>query len=211
MEHEEWCREKIASGWSYGEVRDSDNLVHECLVPWDSLTPEIQQYDIEPVKFIPHILEKSGFKIVRNKIALLSFKIYDYIHENNVDNVLSFDEIPRDIKELNFKNTNLIIETLSKLDYSVVEMGQGEYIDSFDNNEIKYLAQNYHDEWFKLNTSLGWKYGEKYNYHFKSNPNLLIWEDLSVTYVKKLINLFKELPTFCKEVDLIIIKNSYML
>ena len=211
MEHEEWCREKIANGWYYGEVKDIDNLVTPYLVPWDSLTPAIQQYDIDPIKEIPHILEKAGFKIVRNKIALLSFKIYNFIYENNEEKVLSFDEIPRDIKELNFKNTNLIIETLSKLYYNVVEMGHGEDIDSFDNNEIKYLAQNYHDEWFKLNTSLGWKYGEEYNYHLKSNPNLLIWEDLSAGYVKKLINLFKELPKLCTDVDLIIIKNSYML
>ncbi len=40
--HKAWMREKIATGWTYGEVKDPVALTHPCLVSFD-LLPETQR------------------------------------------------------------------------------------------------------------------------------------------------------------------------
>jgi hypothetical protein len=40
--HDSWSASKIADGWVYGEVKDSQKKTHPCLVPFDQL-PEFQQ------------------------------------------------------------------------------------------------------------------------------------------------------------------------
>lgn len=37
--HEEWCREKVNNGWSYGKVKDEVKKEHPCLVPYSTLSP----------------------------------------------------------------------------------------------------------------------------------------------------------------------------
>ena len=40
--HNSWMKEKVESGWKYGEVKDSNKLLHPCIVPYEQL-PLIQQ------------------------------------------------------------------------------------------------------------------------------------------------------------------------
>lgn len=40
--HNVWWANKLADGWVYGEVKDAENKIHPCLVPFDDL-PEFQQ------------------------------------------------------------------------------------------------------------------------------------------------------------------------
>jgi hypothetical protein len=40
--HDNWSKQKIADGWVYGEVKDSDKKTHPCLVPFKEL-PLFQQ------------------------------------------------------------------------------------------------------------------------------------------------------------------------
>ncbi len=35
--HGEWMEYKLKEGWVYGEVRDSELMVHPCLVPYEEL------------------------------------------------------------------------------------------------------------------------------------------------------------------------------
>jgi hypothetical protein len=43
--HDAWMREKLAAGWTYGEVKDTEAKTHPSLVPFDSLPPEEQAKD----------------------------------------------------------------------------------------------------------------------------------------------------------------------
>jgi hypothetical protein len=43
--HDAWMREKLAAGWTYGEVKDTKAKTHPSLVPFDSLPPEEQAKD----------------------------------------------------------------------------------------------------------------------------------------------------------------------
>ncbi len=40
--HEEWLREKAATGWNYGPVKNPASKEHPCIVPFEEL-PEDQQ------------------------------------------------------------------------------------------------------------------------------------------------------------------------
>lgn len=43
--HENWCKEKTANGWVYGEVKNAKKKTHPCLVPYNQLPPEQQRKD----------------------------------------------------------------------------------------------------------------------------------------------------------------------
>ena len=43
--HESWTAQKLADGWTYGEVKDADKKTHPCLVPFDHLPSEQQFKD----------------------------------------------------------------------------------------------------------------------------------------------------------------------
>lgn len=43
--HEEWLREKRATGWQYGPVKDQGKKEHPCIVPFDELPAEQQAKD----------------------------------------------------------------------------------------------------------------------------------------------------------------------
>ncbi len=38
--HESWLKEKEATGWKYGPVKDPEKKEHPCFVPYDQLPPE---------------------------------------------------------------------------------------------------------------------------------------------------------------------------
>lgn len=37
--HENWMAERLAAGWTYGPVKDTQRMEHPCLVPYDELPP----------------------------------------------------------------------------------------------------------------------------------------------------------------------------
>ena len=43
--HDSWMKEKVDSGWIYGDVKDADAKTHPCIVPFDALPPEQQAKD----------------------------------------------------------------------------------------------------------------------------------------------------------------------
>lgn len=206
-EHENWCEDKVGNGWTYGEITDNENLTTPFLCPWNELPANAQQYNMDVVKNISGLFDSLGFKIVFSKKRLLSMQIYEFSTKN--ENTKSFDELDMTIKEMHYKNTDLIIKTLSKLDYAVIDkFYEGDEIESFSEEEIRYFAQFKHKEWYKLNSSLGWKYGEIYDEKSKTNPNLLAWEKLNIRYAVRQMKILENLPEFCDEVGLKITKNT---
>lgn len=43
--HESWLKEKEATGWKYGAVKDPEKKEHPCFVPYDELPPEQKAKD----------------------------------------------------------------------------------------------------------------------------------------------------------------------
>ena len=205
-EHDEWCAEKIGTGWVYGEEKDIENLVTPYLVPWEDLSPEIQQYDIDPVKNMPHLMDSIGLKIVRTKIRLLTFEMHNFYSQ--VSDVGEFDDLPTYIKYSNYKQTDFLVKILSELGYDIVDStSSGKPITAFDEDAIEYLAEREHTAWCRYKFNLGWKYDSVKDYDAKTNPNLVEWDML--THETKELNrrTFRNLPKMCENVDLKIIRN----
>lgn len=43
--HEEWLKEKEATGWRYGPVKNSETKEHPCFIPYDQLPEEQKKKD----------------------------------------------------------------------------------------------------------------------------------------------------------------------
>ena len=206
-EHDEWCEEKIGQGWTYGEVRDDDNLIHDCLVPWDDLTPEVQQYDIDPVENIPNLVKKIDLKIVRSKIRLLTIEMHKFYQQEN-GGTQDFDDLPEYIKYSNYKQANFLVKILGELGYDVVDAkSNGDAIEYFDEDSLEYLAKREHNAWYKLKVNLGWRFAPVRDESKKLNPNLVEWDALDVENKDANKRTFRNLPQMCKNVDLKIVKN----
>ena len=65
MEHERWCREREADGWTYGPTRDDTRKTSPYLVPWGELADEVKEYDRVAVRALPELLMNAGFEVVR--------------------------------------------------------------------------------------------------------------------------------------------------
>jgi len=63
FEHEEWVRERVSSGWVYGEKKDVDKKISPYIVPYDDLTEEIKELDRDTIRNIPELLEMIGMGI----------------------------------------------------------------------------------------------------------------------------------------------------
>lgn len=65
MEHERWCEEKRAAGWTWGEPRDDARKKHPDLVPYEELPDAERQKDRDAVVGLPKFLGRAGFQIER--------------------------------------------------------------------------------------------------------------------------------------------------
>jgi hypothetical protein len=62
-EHEEWVKERVSSGWIYGETKDVDKRQSPYLVPYEALSEEIKDLDRDTIRNIPLLLEMIGMGI----------------------------------------------------------------------------------------------------------------------------------------------------
>lgn len=62
-EHDEWVRERLGYGWTYGEVKDNENKTSPYLVPYNKLSEEIKNLDRDTIRNIPALLEMIGMAI----------------------------------------------------------------------------------------------------------------------------------------------------
>ena len=64
MEHRRWNANRWLAGWRLGE-RNDELKTHPDLLPWEKLDKETQDYDIEAVANIPHLLKENNEKVCR--------------------------------------------------------------------------------------------------------------------------------------------------
>lgn len=64
MEHARWCAERFLAGWSYHESRDNARKLHPLLKPWEGLTAEARQGNIDAILKVPAVLGEAGWRLV---------------------------------------------------------------------------------------------------------------------------------------------------
>ena len=65
IEHEDWMRERLESGWTFAEIKDNENKASPYLVPYHMLSEEIKDLDRDTVRNIPALLDRIGMAIYR--------------------------------------------------------------------------------------------------------------------------------------------------
>jgi hypothetical protein len=70
LEHRRWMADKYLAGYSYGEVRDEDRMLHPDLIPWEELTEADKEKDRANIRQIPHLLKLQDQKVCRMHKAL---------------------------------------------------------------------------------------------------------------------------------------------
>jgi uncharacterized membrane protein len=63
MEHDRWMRERKRQGFQWGPVRAG--RMHPDMVPWEDLSDEAKEKDVEIVREHPRILAQAGFQVLR--------------------------------------------------------------------------------------------------------------------------------------------------
>jgi hypothetical protein len=63
-EHDEWVKERVANGWTYGE-RDAIKKTSPYIVPYIALTEEIKDYDRDAVRNVFPMLRQLGLKVYK--------------------------------------------------------------------------------------------------------------------------------------------------
>ena len=58
-QHDAWCADKVADGWTFGPVKDPTAKTHPCLVPYDALPPEQRAKD-HVFRAIVHAARRGG-------------------------------------------------------------------------------------------------------------------------------------------------------
>jgi len=67
FEHEEWVRERLGYGWTYGEVKDVEKKISPYLVPYHELSEEIKDLDRDTIRNIPILLGMIGMAVYVNE------------------------------------------------------------------------------------------------------------------------------------------------
>ena len=65
LEHERWNQERLSAGWRLGPSKDAEAKITPYLVPFDELSPEVQEWDLDAVRAIPDLVRRAGFNIHR--------------------------------------------------------------------------------------------------------------------------------------------------
>jgi len=66
-EHDDWMRERLGYGWTFGEVKDIEKKISPYLVPYDALSDEIKNLDRDTIRNIPVLLGMIGQVVYMKK------------------------------------------------------------------------------------------------------------------------------------------------
>jgi hypothetical protein len=58
-------QERLASGWTYGEAKNTSEKTSPYLVPYDELSETVKDQDRDVVRSIPELLARIGMGIYR--------------------------------------------------------------------------------------------------------------------------------------------------
>lgn len=68
LEHWRWCRELLALGWRYADVRDDFLKRHNRLVEWDVLPDAVKDYNRAMARKLPQIADAAGMSLIREQL-----------------------------------------------------------------------------------------------------------------------------------------------
>ena len=124
--HENWSKNKMENGYTFGKVTNDAKKTHCDLIPYEKLSDEKKRYDIETSTSAIKLLIKLGYKIIppdkrkHNIDEIITLSLNKIINEEKFKNLS--DEIGTDVYDNNDDNVNKRI---------------GKYVISFINQHVE--------------------------------------------------------------------------
>jgi hypothetical protein len=187
LEHERWCRDRLAAGWEYGPVRDDIRKLQPLLVGWQNLDEEARDIDRALVRSRPAILARAGYRLVRS--AGRETVARD-LHARHLDarasageplganpSLVPWDGLTEGQRELTRLAVDDIPVKLLRLGYRMVRGKSGGPL-VLNTAEIDELAREEHDRWCSVRHARGWQHGDRRDDDRKRHPDLLPWAEL---------------------------------
>lgn len=64
--HENWAKQRMKDGWTFGNKRDDEQKKHPCLIPYEELPDSEKEYDrVTAMESLKAII-KLGFSIIKS-------------------------------------------------------------------------------------------------------------------------------------------------
>ena len=111
----------------------------------------------------------------------------------------SWDELPESTKERNRAQSDRIAKILGQHGYRIVPLtdwraNKFRFLETEEDNEVESMAQMEHKLWMDYMISKGWRYGEVRSRENKTNPDIVLWEELPPEEREKNKVFIRELP-----------------
>ncbi len=65
--HEVWAKNRISEGWTYGKERNDEIKTTPCLVPYEELSENEKNYDMDTSLETLKLIKKLGYKIIKEE------------------------------------------------------------------------------------------------------------------------------------------------
>lgn len=140
------------------------------------------------------------FVFSSEKIERMAAEVHDlYIEHIKTNHFLSeyetyYSELPEANKEANRAFVRNIPQSIERMGFSIVAIGNKNEIKQFLPNEIESLAEMEHERWTKEKLDKGWQYGNHKDNDHKLHPCLVSWRDLPEGEREKDRILVKRIP-----------------
>ena len=225
-EHERWMRGRVERGWRYGEKKSSAEKTNPNMVPYQDLTDAVMEFDRDPARNIPALLEAIGLGVYRRAPEEIEHfsdeeidKMARIIHSNynertallHPDSILvPFDALTDEKKEANRRQARGIPNKLKHIGCSLLKIGpsvMGEPITSFPLRTVEMLARIEHDEWMGEKAENGWVYGPRDEAN-KRNEYMVGYDSLSEPVKEYDRDTVRHLPDVVKACGYAIYKNT---
>ena len=64
--HEVWAQGRMAEGWTYGEIQDSEKKTTPCMVPYNELPDSEKEFDRNTAMGTLKLIMAMGYRIEKN-------------------------------------------------------------------------------------------------------------------------------------------------
>lgn len=187
IEHERWCAERRAEGWTSGERYHQARRCHPDLVPWEHLPEVTKEKDRAVVTAWPPLLAAAGYEVVRGPTRE---RLAEAIHVRHQRERLSsgdvaplsttapWAELSDADRELSRASADDVALKLSRIGARIVPSWNAAPPRTFTEDEIERLAELEHARWCRSRLSQGWRPGPTRDDAAKIHPDLVPWDDL---------------------------------
>ncbi|MBC2582601.1 RyR domain-containing protein [Clostridium sp. DJ247] len=153
---------------------------------------------VDEEQFLRHLMHNAFYSEKIESLAIAIHEKYRIINEDNKnideDFVMPWQDLSEELKDYNRHQAKQIPNALLKINYDVVSVKEDPAFVEFTEKELQVLAENEHKSWYRHRKKNGWKHGEVKDNKKKTDPALVLWDNLPNEKKNKVYEMIKIWP-----------------